>query len=96
MNYDKIKKKDLHIIEKIKQVDINFLSYQKDWKKFEQNNISIVLNALFVPYNSEEINFAYKSKYSGKRKNHAFLVMINQEAEECHYFAVKNYILLNG
>ena len=49
-----------------------------------------------MPYNSEEINFAYKSKYSGKRKNHVFLVMINEEAEECHYFAVKNYILLNG
>ena len=26
----KLKKKDLRIIEKIKQVDINFLSYQKD------------------------------------------------------------------
>ena len=49
-----------------------------------------------MSYHSEEINFAYKSKYSGKRKNHVFLVMINQEAEECHYFAVKNYILLNG
>ena len=96
MNYDKIKKKDLCIIEKIKQVGINFLSYHKAWEKFEQNNTSIVLNALFVPYNREEINFACKSKYSSKRKNHVFLVMINEEPEECHYFAVKNYILLNG
>ena len=35
--------------------DIEFPSYSKDWKKFEQNNKTIALNILFVPYNTEQI-----------------------------------------
>ena len=38
----------LQKIEKIKQVDIDFTSHQKDWENVEQNNTSIALNALFV------------------------------------------------
>ena len=38
----------LQKIEKIKQVDIDFTSYQKDWENGEQNNASIALNVLFV------------------------------------------------
>ena len=30
--------------------------YSKDWKKFKQNNETIALNILFVPYNTEKIN----------------------------------------
>ena len=61
-------KKDPQRISKIRpfinQCDwkgINFAPKQeKDWKKFESNNISIALNILFVPYNTEEIRLAYK------------------------------------
>ena len=76
--------------EKIKRSDINFSSYQRDWEEFEQNNTSIALNVLFVSYNSEEIKLAYKSRYNNKRKNHVILLMINDEAKNCYYFAVKN------
>ena len=34
--------------------EIDFPSHSKDWKKFEQNNKSIALNILFVPYNTEK------------------------------------------
>ena len=90
LTYNKIRKKELKSIpKKIKQVNIYFSSYQKDWEKFEQNNTSIALNILFVSYNSEEIKLAYKSNYN-KRKNQVILLMINDEANNCYYFAVKN------
>ena len=41
----------------------------KDWKKFESNNKSIALNVLYIPYNTEKIRLAYKSKYNFKGKN---------------------------
>ena len=78
--------------QKVKQVVIDFSSYQKDWEKHEQSNTSIALNVLFVSYNSEEIKLAYKSKYDYKRKNQVTLLMINDEAEKCYYFAVKNLL----
>ena len=61
LNYNKIKEKDLKKILKFKMTDTDFSSYQKDWEEFEQNNTSIVLNILFVSYNSEGIKLAYKS-----------------------------------
>ena len=76
-------------ILKFKRVDTDFSSYQRDWEEFEQNNISIALNILFVSYNSEEIKLAYKSNYD-KCKNQVILLMINIEANNCYYFAVKN------
>ena len=88
LNYNKIKVKDLKKILKFKRVDTDFSLYQRDWKEFEQNNTSIALNILFVSYNSEEIKLAYKSNY--KRKNQVTLLMINNEANNCYYFAVKN------
>ena len=39
---------------------IEFPSHSKDWKKFEQNNNTIALNILYVPYNTEQ---TYISKY---------------------------------
>ena len=36
LNYNIITEKELKKIEKFKRVDIDFLSYQGDWKKFEQ------------------------------------------------------------
>ena len=80
--------------EKIKQVDIDFSWYQKDCEEFEQNNTSIAFNVLIVSHNSEEMTLAYKSKYNNKRKNHVILLMVNDEAEQCYYFAVKNLLEL--
>ena len=76
-------------IEKLeRRVDIDFLSHQRDWEKFEQENTSIARNVLFVSYNSEEIKRAYKSNYN-KRKNQVIFLMINDEANNSYYFAVK-------
>ena len=33
--------------------DIEFPSCSKDWKKFDQNNNTIALNILYVPYNTK-------------------------------------------
>ena len=41
--------------------EIDFPSHKKGWKKFELNNKSMVLNILFLSYNTGEIRFAYKS-----------------------------------
>ena len=76
-------------IKKLGRFDIDLSSNQRDWEKFEQENNLIALNVLFVSYNSEEIKLAYKSNYN-KRKNQVILLMINDEANNCYYFAVKN------
>ena len=76
-------------------VDTDSSSYQRDWEEFEQENNSIALNVLFVSHNSEEIKLAYKSIYN-KRKNQVILVMINDEANNCYYFAVKILSELNS
>ena len=81
LNYVKINEKYLKKIEKLKRVDIDLLSHQRDWEKFEQENNSVALNVLFVSYNSEEIKLAYKSNYN-KRKNQVILLMINNEANK--------------
>ena len=95
LNYNKIKEKELKKLLKFRRVDTDFSSYQRDWEEFEQNNTSIALNVLFVSYNSEEIKLAYKSNYN-KRKNQIILLMINDEANNCYYFAVKNLLELNS
>ena len=95
LNYNKINEKYLKKIEKLKRVDIDLSSHQRNWEKFEQENNSIALNVLFVSYNSEEIKLAYKSNYN-KRKNQVILLMINDEANNCYYFAVKNLSELNS
>ena len=90
LNYNKIKKKYLKEIEKIKRSNIDFSSYQNNWENFEQNNTLIALNVLFVSYNSEEVILAYKSRYNNNCKNNLILLMINDEAKNFFYFAVKN------
>ena len=77
-------------IEKLKRVDIDLSSYQRDWEEFEHSNTPIALNVLFVSYNSEEIKLACKLRYNNKRKKHAILLMINDEANSSYDFAVKN------
>ena len=53
--------------------DTDFASYQRHWEEFEQNNTSIALNILFVSYDSEEINLAYKSNYNKRKKSSNFV-----------------------
>ena len=95
LNYNKIKEKELKKILKFKRVDTDFLSYQREWEEFEQNNTSVAFNILFEPHNRKEIKLAYKSSYN-KRKNQVILAMINNEANNCYYFAVKNLSELNS
>ena len=54
----------------------------------------MALNVLFVSYNSEEITLAYKSEYNFMLENQVILLMINDGAERCYYFAVKNLLEL--
>ena len=95
LNYNKIKEKELKKLLKFKRVDTDFSSHQRYWENFEQENNSIAINVLFVPHNSEEIKLVYKSSYN-KRKNQVILLMINDEANNCYYFAVKNLSELNS
>ena len=75
LNYEQIKKDPLGIskikpfIDHYNWKEIDFPSHKKDLKKFELNNKSIALNVLYVPYNTEEIRHAYKSKYNLKHEN---------------------------
>ena len=55
---------------------IDFLSGIKDWKKFERNNKTIVLNTLSIPHNKKTINLANKSKYNRKNEIQVVLLMI--------------------
>ena len=95
LNYYKIKEKELKKILKFKRVDTDFSSYNRELEEFEQSITSILLNILFVSCNSEEIKLAYKSNYN-KRKNQVILLMINDEANNCYNFAVKNLSELNS
>ena len=65
-----------------------------DWKTFEKNNPTIVLNVL---YNKEiEICPAYISKYNSNREKQIILLMIPNE-KSWHYLAVKKLsTLLRG
>ena len=58
-------------------------------------NKTIFQLLLILSYNSEEIKLGYKSNYN-KRKNQVILLMINDEANNCYYFAVKNMSELNS
>ena len=95
LDYDKIENHPERIsniapfIDKCNWKDIDFLSHQKDWKKFEQNNKTIALNILFVPCNTKQIRLAYKSKYNRKQDNQVILLMITND-KNWHYLAVKN------
>ena len=68
---------------------IGFPAGVKDWKKFEQNKETIVLNTLFVPHNKKTINLTYKSKYNRKPENQVVLLMITN-GEQWHYIALKS------
>ena len=57
----KLKRNIWKQIEKFKQVDTDFSSHQREWEEFEQIDTLIVLDVLFVLYNSEEINTSVKN-----------------------------------
>ena len=66
----------------------------------DQNNKTIALNILYVPYNTKEIRPAYISKYNDKRENQVILLMITYDKnrnKNWHYLAVKSIsALLRG
>ena len=95
LNHEKIGI-DLQIILKIELFmgqyewkNTNFPATLKDWKNFEQDNNTIALNILFVPYNTKKISRAYISKYDYERGNQVILLIIN-DGKKWHYFALKS------
>ena len=61
LNHQNTEKKNPQKISKIKPFidqynwkEIDFPSHSKDWKKFKQNNKTIALNILFIPYNTKK------------------------------------------
>ena len=82
LNHEKIDKNPQRItkikpfIDTYNWKDIKFPSHSNDCKKFEQNNRTIVLNILFVPYNTRQIRPAYIPKNNSKRNNQVILLMI--------------------
>ena len=94
LNLDKIKKDPQRVskikpfIEKYNWEDIDFPSTSKDWKKFECNN-EAALNILYVPYNTKQINIAYKSKNNLTQERQITLLMIS-DGQKWHYLVVKN------
>ena len=85
--------------------DIDCPAHLKDWRKFECNNKTIVLNVAYVPYSAKQENNddedeneydgtkyirpAYISKHNKKRDTQANLLMIAAENNNWHYLAVK-------
>ena len=63
-------------IDKYNWKEIDFPSLNKDLKKFESNNKSIVLNILHVLHNTEKIRHAYQSEYDLYRENQVIFLMI--------------------
>ena len=70
--------------------NIDFPAALKDWKKFEQDNQTIALNILFVPYNTKQISRAYISKYNYKCYNQVILSMIT-DGKKWHYLSLKSF-----
>ena len=83
LNLDKRVFKIKPFIEKYNWEDIDFPSTRKDWKKFECNN-EIALNILYVPYNTKQINIAYKSKNNLTQKRKIILLMIS-DGQKWHF-----------
>ena len=65
LNYEQIKSHSERIskikpfINQYNWKEIDFLPDKIEWKKFESNNKSFVLNILYVPYNTENMEHAY-------------------------------------
>ena len=79
---------------KCEQKNIDFPAALKDWNKFEQDNKTIALNILFVPYNTKQISRAHISKYNYERDNQVILLMIT-DGKKWHYLALKSLPTFN-
>ena len=84
LNYQNVKN-NIQRISKIKlfidqcnwkEID---LSYRKNWKKFELSNKLVTVKILYVPYNTEEIKHACKSKYDLQHENQVILLIITDD-----------------
>ena len=76
--------------------EIDFPSHKKVWNEFEKNNKTIPCNILYIPHNTEETRYAYKSKYNLERENQVVLLMIT-DGKKWRYLAVKKLsALLRG
>ena len=96
--YCKIPSKNIKIkpyISRYNCKDIDSPSYQKDWKKIEQNNKTIAPNILFVPHNTKTIRLAYKSDYNNERENQVILLMITNN-KKWYYLALKSEPMFYG
>ena len=61
----------------------------KRLEKSEQNNKTIALNVLFVPYNAETIRVTCRSEFNSKREKQVNLLMIS-DANKWHCVAISN------
>ena len=92
LNHEQIKKNPERIsniksfIDQYNWRKTYFLSHKSNWNEFEKNNKAIALNVSFVPYNTEQIKFAYVSQYNSNRENQVIILMIT---DKWHYLIVK-------
>ena len=95
LNYGKIKnhperiKKIKPFIDQYDWSGISFPSHKTDWNLLEKNNKSIALNVLYVPHNTKQIRYVYKSEYNLSHEDQVILLMII-DGEKWHYLAVKS------
>ena len=83
-------------VDQYNRKELDFPPRSKDWKKFELNNKSVALNILLVPYNTENIRLAYKSKNNFKHENQVILLIIT-DGKKWYYLTVKSLsALLRG
>ena len=74
-------------INKCNWQEINFQSEKNDWKKFDENNLTIAFNVLYAK--KEKIYPAYVSKHKTSyswKTSYSFLMIRNEEG--CHYITV--------
>ena len=69
---------------------INFPAGHKGYSAIERNNGGIVLNILYIPYNTKEIRQEYISKHNNKGDTQVNLLMITDGTSNWHYLAVKS------
>ena len=56
--------------------NIDFPTTSNDWKKFKQDNKTIGLYILFIPYMAKTIRKTYKSEYNYKHYNQVILLIV--------------------
>ena len=76
-------------INKYNWEGIDFPAWPKEWIKFEKNNKTIELNALYIPRNTKTLSVAYRSEYNNKRKKQVILLLITS-SKKSHCLAVTN------